>query len=358
MEDLSLSGKAVGKFLGVVKNTITEYRMIQPCDRILVALSGGPDSVALLRTLMALRTELSIENIGAAHLNHLLRKETAQKDQIFARNLAHEYRIPFFTRSLDVGNLAACEKLSMEAAGRKARYDFFHQLAAEHGFTRIATGHNRDDNAEQVLMALIRGAGPTGMKGIAPIRGIIIRPLIRLAKSRITEFLDWIDQDFVVDASNEDPVFLRNRIRNQLIPLLEKEYNPNIRKTLDRNAAIFQEDESFWETLTEKTYPQCIAFSDPGEVGLKISSLLELPPALVNRILRKALFQIKTNLHRISLVHIRAIRTLMTESPSGKTLDLPGQIRIYKNRQILSVRKESLPLRKLGRKKHPHSMPG
>ncbi len=327
--------------------------MIQHGDCLLVALSGGPDSVALLRGLLALQTELGIKNLGAAHLNHMLRKENAKKDQEFSRTLAEKYQCPFFTRDVDVKAFAEAEKLSLEAAGRKARYEFFQALATEHGFTKIATGHNGDDNAEQILMALLRGSGPTGMKGIAPVRGEnpkIIRPLIHQTKSQIIQFLDYIHQDFMVDQSNADPVFLRNRIRNQLIPLLEKEYNPNIRQTLDRSAAIFREDEHFWDALVERTYPQCLEAETQTRVTLKIPALLNLPPALMNRILRKAIFHVKTNLNRISLVHIRDIRTLITESESGKSLDFPGRIRIHKKGRLLTIKKEDLPLRQLGKK--------
>jgi tRNA(Ile)-lysidine synthase len=336
-------------FLREVFETISHFGMIQKKDAVLVGVSGGPDSVALVRVLASLTPGLDL-TLGIAHLNHDLRGEEAQRDEIFVRKLSCELGLPFFSETRDIRRLAKQEHLSIEEAGRNARYAFFTKIADTQGFTKIATGHNRDDNAEQVLMNLLRGSGPKGLTGIPPVlENRFIRPLIQLPRSRILNFLKEKELAFVLDSSNTDESYLRNKIRHNLIPLLEQNFNPEIKAGLDRLSHILRQEEDFLTDQAQKVLKVCTIEQNKNLLALSIPSLINHHPALVNRVLRLAIIRVKQNLKRITLSHIQDILGFMDRSESGKSLDLPGQIRVYKIRGHLVFQKEALPLRKLGK---------
>ena len=336
-------------FLREVSETISHFGMIQKKDAVLVGVSGGPDSVALVRVLAYLTPGLDL-TLGIAHLNHDLRGEEAQRDETFVQKLSCELGLPFFNETSDIRRLAKQEHLSIEEAGRNARYAFFTKIADTQGFTKIATGHNRDDNAEQVLMNLLRGSGPKGLTGIPPVReNRFIRPLIQLPRARILNFLKEKSHAFVLDSSNTDESYLRNKIRHNLIPLLEQKFNPEIKASLDRLSHILRQEEDFLTDQATQVLKACTIEQNKDLLALSIPSLIKHHPALVNRVLRLAIARVKKDLRRITLSHIQDILAIMDKSESGKSIDLPGQIRAYKTREHLVLQKEALPLRKLGK---------
>ena len=337
------------RFCRNVHRTIESHDMIQTGDAVLVAVSGGPDSMALVRVMMALAPGLNLR-IGLAHLNHGLRGGDAGRDQAFVQQFADAHSLPCFCETRDVAALARNRKLSLEDAGRRARYDFFCRTADRHGYPCIATGHTRDDNAEQVLMALLRGSGPAGLAGIPARRDDrIIRPLIDCSRKEIMAFLTALGQTFVTDDSNRDPLFLRNRIRHHLIPLLEKDYNPGIKQGLHRLSRIQGPEDHFLDDHARQAFDTCVEKKTPSSVLLSLSGLEALHPALFPRVLRHAVRHVKTDLRRITHDHISAIRHLAAHAAPGSHLDLPDQIRVYKTREQICVKKEALPLRQLGR---------
>lgn len=337
------------RFRREVIRTIQAHDMVRTGNAVLLAVSGGPDSMALVRVMMHLAPELEIR-IGIAHLNHGLRGSDAGRDQAFVQQFADAHGLPCFCETRDVAALARKRKLSLEDAGRRARYDFFSRTAAANGYTCIATGHTREDNAEQVLMALLRGSGPAGLAGIPARRGDrIIRPLIDCSRREITAFLTALGQSFVTDDSNRDPMFLRNRIRHHLIPLLEKNYNPGIKQGLHRLSRILGPENRFLEDLARQAFDVCVEKKEAVSVFLSLSGLEALDPALLPRVLRHAVRHVKTDLRRITHDHISAIRHLAAHAAPGSHLDLPDRIRVYKTRKQICVRKEALPLRQLGR---------
>lgn len=337
------------KFIQTVGQTILESGMLEKNDTVLAGVSGGPDSVALVLALMALKNEYRLK-IGVAHINHQLRGDDAKRDEAFAKDFAEACGLPFFLKQADVKSYARINRLSLEDAGRKVRYEFFKETAEGSGYTKIATGHHRDDNAELILINLFRGSGPSGLCGIPPMReGRIIRPLIQVSKEEIKTFLKMENQDYMEDDSNEDPRFLRNRIRHQLIPLLESEYNPEIVDSLDRLSRILRQEETYWEKITNKAMASCITSKERDVLTLSRSGLAGLDPAVLNRVLRQAIEIVKTDLKRISLLHISTVIQFCLETDTGNSLDLPGQIRIYKTRDTITVKKESKPLRELGK---------
>jgi tRNA(Ile)-lysidine synthase len=337
------------RFCREVIRTIQAHDMIRPGDAVLLAVSGGPDSMALVRVMMALAPGLDLR-IGLAHLNHGLRGGDAGQDQAFVQQFADAHDLPCFCETRDVAALARNRKLSLEDAGRRARYDFFFRTADIHGYTSIVTGHTRDDNAEQVLLALLRGSGPAGLAGIPARRDDrIIRPLIDCSRKEIMAFLHALGQTFVTDDSNRDPMFLRNRIRHHLIPLLEKDYNPGIKQGLHRLSRILGPEDQFLDEHSRQAFDTCVEKKEATSVLLSLSGLDALHPALFPRVLRHAVRHVKNDLRRITHDHISAIRHLAVQAAPGSHLDLPDRIRVYKTRKQICVKKETLPLRQLGR---------
>ena len=337
-------------FIKAIAKTIADFKMIDKRDAILVAVSGGPDSLTLVLSLLALKNKYAIK-IGIAHLNHRLRGEESIRDESFVKAFADKLNLPFFCEQKDVKAYAKKNRRSIEESGRMARYHFFNRLAKSHGYSKIATGHTKGDNVELVMMNLLRGSGPKGLSGIPPIRDKkYIRPLIKVSKNQILDFLKNENQDFVFDSSNRDMKYLRNKIRNQLIPHLQSEYNPELIDALDRLSSILRLEEDFWEEKTRKAFYDCLVKTEPACIVLSKSLMKALHPALLNRVFRKAILKVKKNLKRISLVHINDMAEFCFNTSSGISLDLPGQIRIYKNNNTIIIKKEEGPLREIGKK--------
>ena len=210
--------------LAKVLQYIKEHNLITPGDLLVAGISGGPDSMALLHILLQLRPRLNFELV-AAHLNHGLRPEAAAEEE-FVRDYCQARQVPFYSRRVDIEEIAVRDKKSVEEAGRNCRYQYFNELVAQLGGTRIATAHHRDDNAETVLLNIIRGSGIKGLRGIRPVNGIIIRPLLCVDKNEIETYLAENSVKYCIDLSNYSTDYLRNRIRHNLLPLLEQDYNP------------------------------------------------------------------------------------------------------------------------------------
>ena len=336
-----------------VGSVIETHGMLSQGDRVLAAVSGGPDSMTLARVLLALAPAYGL-TLGLAHVNHGLRGEESFRDARFVKAFSNAFSLPFFETALDVGKLAKTKRISIEEAGRNARYDFLSQTAREQGFSRIATGHTWDDNAEAIFMNLLRGTGLTGLKGIPPVRqnpvgAPLIRPLIQTPRNRIMAFLEETGQAFVQDSTNQDTAFLRNRVRLELFPFLEARFNPEIKQGLNRLGRIARMEDDYLSQAAKTALEQMTAEETSHLMGLALSELTRLHPALAARVVRQAIGRIKKNLRRITLHHIEDILVFSRSSEPGKSLDLPGQIRVYKTHDLLYIKKEALPLRQAGR---------
>jgi len=339
------------KFHRSVASTVREFNMLESKDSVLVAVSGGPDSVALLLSLLHLKQVYDL-SIGIAHLNHRLRGEDALRDEAFVRDLAEHFSLPFFCEQKDVAAYAVRHRLSVEEAGREVRYDFFSRMANHHGYDKIALGHNKNDNAELVLMNLLRGSGPKGLSGIPPVRdNLYLRPLIRMTKQEILDFLEAESQTFRMDGSNTDTAYIRNAVRLRLIPVLESEFNPDIVDALDRLSRILRQEEDFLDAEAEKCFQACMTEKGESFISFSKMRLSNLHPALVNRVIRKGIGMMKTDLRRISLGHMSDILGFCFHRASGNSLDLPGRIRIYKKKDVIRIQREDRPLREMGKSK-------
>jgi len=353
----SMEKKQNRTVVAAAKETIARHNMIQNQDSVLVGISGGPDSVALLIFLAEIRQNHPI-TLAAAHVNHQLRGEEADRDEAFVKALAEKHQIPFFSTRVDVNQMAKIEKRSIEETARNVRYAFFKEICAGEGMSKLALGHTRDDNAELILMNLLRGSGATGLSGIPPVRDRwIIRPFIELEKQALIDFLNTRNQAYSVDTSNHDPAFLRNRIRHWLIPLLQKGYNPNIIDALNRMGRIMTEENLWMEHQTVYHFNRIITGQSQDRVNLSTELFKNLDPALARRVIRKAVKTVKNDLKRITSLHIDDAANLARSEISGKSLDLPDRIRIFIEQKTICFKKEPLPLRERGRLQKEGKLP-
>ena len=236
-----------------VLDTIKQYELIKDGDTIVVGVSGGPDSMALLNVLYDLKEILSIK-IVVAHVNHMLRKE-AEEETAYVEDYCRKHQIAIFVTRVDVACLAKQEKNSTELVGRNVRYTFFEEVFQKVGATKIATAHTANDNAETVLMNFLRGSGTSGLKGIEKMRdGKFIRPVIGCTRKEIESYCAEKKLCPKYDKTNGENIYTRNKIRNILIPCLEQEFNPNIVETLNRLSDIVAKEEDFFHKIVEKEF--------------------------------------------------------------------------------------------------------
>lgn len=322
-----------GGLLKAVTELCGEAGLFPENARVLAGVSGGADSCAMLAALVALKEPLKIAEIGVAHVNHGLRGESAERDAQFVESLAGRFGLPFFMEKISAREIAGENGLCLEEAGRLARYAFFEKICVTHDFSRVAVAHTADDNAETVLMFLLRGAAGAGLSGISPRRGSIVRPLLSANRKQVLEFLAGKGLNHVSDESNQDPAFLRNRIRNELLPLLERAYNPSIRAAMARLADVSAFDEDFWDGFISEQLKN-LTLSDSGrEIALSAPGLALCHKAVQRRVVRAAVERIKGDLRRIGLVHVDDVLALGT----GKTAHLPGGVVAEKTRETLVI---------------------
>jgi tRNA(Ile)-lysidine synthase len=337
----------ITRFCRTVRETIQEQAMLAHGQRVLVGVSGGPDSVALLLVLLRLRSGMDIF-LKIVHFNHRLRGAESDQDEAFVHELAARLGLDCHSGGADTKDYAKHKRLSMEEAARDLRYSFFKSIKEMYGCDRIALGHTMDDNAELVLMNLLRGSGPKGLSGIPPVRdGWIVRPLIQVDRKEILAYLDAEKQSYRIDASNMDPSYLRNRVRHDLMPGLQKTYNPNITQTLNRVSQIIRDEDLWMDNEALKAFTQAKIHQSKDEIGLSLDFLSMLAPALVRRVIRKAIETVKGNLRRITLLHIDAAVGLAFSTGPGVYLDLPDRIRVVRRVDRICFKKESQPLREI-----------
>lgn len=282
---------------------VRQYDLISPGDKIVCALSGGADSTALLFALYLLREKFQF-TLSAAHFNHNLRAEESDRDEQFVRSLCDRYDIPLF---VGTGAVKAGKK-GLEAAAREARYAFFATLPG-----KIATAHTADDNAETVLLHLVRGTGLKGLGGIAPVNGKVIRPMLNVTRTDVLEFLEEYCLNFVQDSSNETDAFLRNRLRHHVMPLLKGE-NPKIAENLSAMALTLRQDEAFLQQQAR------------AQATLKVEDLRQMTSALRNRIVET--FLKENGVREPEYRHISAVEDLIfSEKPSAQA-HLPGGVTV------------------------------
>jgi tRNA(Ile)-lysidine synthase len=306
-----------------VLRTVRTHGLITRGGRVAVALSGGPDSVALVHILLELERAGELTVAGLVHLNHQLRGEAADEDERFCRALAAALNLPLEVGCVDVRALAREQGRSIEDAGRVARYAFLHEAAERLGAEAIAVGHSRDDQAETFLLRLIRGSGPRGLAGILPKAGRVVRPLLDISRAELRAYVAERGIDYREDATNACLDVPRNRVRHELIPYLEREFSPGIVEVLAREAAIAREDE---DRLQKEAIDltASIVLRDIHGAQVDVAALTSLHPALAARVARLALSEL-AGLRFIGFDHVRAFLNFARHGAAGAALSLPGQ---------------------------------
>jgi len=317
-----------------VRRTIRRHDLCQPGSRLLIALSGGSDSVALTLILRELAGNGGFSLAGLAHVNHRLRP-TANRDEEFCRALAARLELPIVVSQIDVADYARTEHLSIEEAARRARYAFLHRAAADLGADRIAIGHTRDDQAETFLLKLIRGAGLTGLGGIYPRRGALIRPLLDVSRHDLREYLAARGESWMEDETNADLTNPRNRIRHRVIPELDASYGGVVIGSIARAAGLAREDGAWLDSLADRRYGE-LASTDSEGVTFSAAELSAEPEPVRRRILLKALREV-ANMREVALEHVEAAADILNGTSAGA--DLPAARLELRRGKLVLLRK-------------------
>jgi tRNA(Ile)-lysidine synthase len=306
-----------------VARALRDDRLAGAGDRVVVALSGGPDSVALAWLLRDALPEVGAELVGLAHLNHRLRGEDADADEAFCRDVAASLHLGIEVEACDVRGLARGRRQSIETAAHDERYAFLERVRVRLGATRIATGHTRNDQAETVLLRLVRGAGLTGLAGIRPRHGAVIRPLLGVGREAIEAFLRDRALAFRVDASNSDPAIARNRVRHEVLPLLRDRCSPRVVEALARAARLAADDDEFLEGLATDAGATLVKRTE-NTLRVDLQGLSRLPRALQRRLVWRALRHVG-GCRVMTADHVGSVLALMANPErTGRIVTLPG----------------------------------
>lgn len=325
------------KFVEKVKKTIKKYRMLVPGDRVIVGVSGGPDSMALLYVLHQIKERYKL-SLKVAHLNHGFRGKEAQKEAQFVEETAQKLGLSCEVKNFDVPAYKKKSLFSPQEAARVIRYQFLKEVKEKCNATKIALGHNANDQAETLMMWLLRGAGVKGLSGIPPVReGVIIRPLIETTRDEIETYLKEEGTPFVIDSSNQKNDYLRNRLRNELFPLLQEHYNPQLIKNLVNTAHIISRENEYIENIANELLDGITVSGTDESMIIDSKKLLALPTVIQLRCVRGVLEQVKGDLRRIGSTHLYAILKIASSDSPHKVLKLPGRIRVEKSYHHLTV---------------------
>ena len=329
-------------------------KWVTPGQRVGVAVSGGADSVALLRLLLRLRQRLGMI-VSVVHFNHQLRGRASDVDEKFVAKLAAQHDVPFFVERQNISEKSKREGSNLEDAGRRARYGFFERVVAEGKVDKVAVAHTADDQAETVVAHILRGTGLTGLGGIHPEVGCVFRPLLGIRRKELRDYLRAGRQSWREDATNRDTKRMRARIRLKLMPLLEKEFQPAVVEHLCQLAELAREDEAWLESSAELRVFLNAREKD-GEWSIALKDLVtaqwewersqemermwrrRAPEAMSKRMIRLLVKRVKPQSGQLSSVHVDAVMRLARQADSGKYLQLPGGVEVRHSRQWLVFR--------------------
>ncbi|MBQ2891210.1 MAG: tRNA lysidine(34) synthetase TilS [Clostridia bacterium] len=306
-----------------VRLTIEENEMIKKGDKVLVALSGGADSVCLTHVLYGLSKKMGF-SLYAAHLNHGIRGEEADKDEKFSKSFCDSLKVPFLAKTVNAVEIAKEQGITVEEAGRQERYAFFREVCALGGQNVIATAHHRDDAAETVLMRIIRGTGIDGLSGIKYIREDgVIRPLLKVSRDEIEEYCKENSLSYCIDSTNSDNDYTRNKIRNELLPFIRENFNPNITESLMNLSESAKKDSDFLNSYAKRLY---IRLGSPmpnrKPVVLHIDSLNMVEDAIMSRLIITAAKEAMGEDFYLERKHIKDILSLK-EKETGAMMNFP-----------------------------------
>ncbi|WZL72805.1 tRNA lysidine(34) synthetase TilS [Clostridiaceae bacterium 35-E11] len=324
-------------------NTITRHKMITKGEGIVIGVSGGPDSISLLHLLWRIKDTYAL-NLYAVHLNHQFRGSEAQEDADYVKEVCKEWGIKSFIYSEDVKLYSKEKKITFEEAGREIRYHLFHEVMQQTGATKIAIAQNMDDQAETVFMRLIRGAGMEGLSAIDYVRDDkIIRPLLDISRQEIENYCKENNLHPKIDKTNLESVYTRNRIRLELIPYIEKYFNPNIKKTLCRTANLMREDKEVIDGMVNAVYHKVVKEIASG-IKIDICLFKENHYAIQKRILRQAIKRLCGNIRNIENKHVENLISFIQDGQVGKKMDLPKGLVGVLDYQTCTIQEMKIPV--------------
>jgi len=339
-----------------VLETIERFRMFQTGQRVGVAVSGGADSVCLLHLLFELAPRWNLR-LSVLHLDHQLRGQESREDARFVEQLAAQLGLPFSQARVDVAALAAEHGENLEEAARNERRRYFAEFLCSGELDRIALGHTRSDQAETVLFRFLRGSGSAGLAGIRPVTPEgFVRPLLGVGRGEVEQFLRERNIAWRHDSTNTCLDFARNRIRHELLPMLQREWNPAIAEMLAHTADWALEEEAYWKTEIDRLAAKFLTIKPP-IVLLRGDQLRDLPPAAARRLVRRALETVKGDLRAIDFSHIAAVLNLSSQAEGGGRLQVPG-VDVYRSFEWLRLAPPGLDNLENRNFRLPLSVPG
>ena len=326
----------IRQFRQKIRNTILEHRLTEKGCGVVVGVSGGPDSVCLLHVLHSLSEDLDIK-LTAVHVNHMLRGEEALADELYTAELCEKLGISMFTVKANVRAIAEKSGMSVEEAGREVRYREFRRRAEAVGASRIAVAHNRNDQAETVMMHIIRGTGTTGLSGMEYRRGNVIRPLLGTSRNEIERYCVEAGLHFRTDSTNLKCEFSRNRIRLELFPYIEEKFGADIVESLCRLSDHAAQDDGFLRRCAATAYEKCRTQKETGRVCLNLEQLGTLDPAILARVFRQAVTDAAGSCSGVGDVHYTALAELAKKGNTGMRAELPGGLKAEVSYGIIKI---------------------
>lgn len=321
-----------------VLKTIQRYNMIQENDLIVVAVSGGPDSMTLLNVLLKLKSKLNFK-IVVAHVNHMIRS-VADTETAYVKDFCDKNKISCYIKKINVIKKAELEKISTEEAGRNARYDFFEEIFKKINATKIAIAHNKNDNAETVLMNVIRGSGVSGLKGIDPVRdNKFIRPLIEIDRKSIEQYCMEKNLNPKFDESNKENIYTRNKIRNLLIPYLEKEFNPSIIESINRLSSLATQENRYIEKIVNENFVNIKEDEDNDNIKLNLKEFNELDSFIKSKIILLCVQKLFGTTKGIEKIHIEDIIKLCEKNIGNKYMTPNKNLKVAVNKGKILISK-------------------
>ena len=314
--------------------------LIKDGDKIVLGVSGGPDSICMLDMMRELKEEKNINfEIYVAHVNHMIREE-AIEDEKYVQNYCLKHNIKFFVKRVDVQKIANDKKIGTEEAGRKVLYDFFEEVLQKTGSNKIAIAHNKNDKIETIIMHLLRGSGLSGLKGIEPIRdNKYIRPLIECERQEIEQYCEDRKLQPRIDKTNFENEYTRNKIRNIVIPYIKKEFNPNIIQTLSRLSEVATDESNYIDLQTQKIYNKLLIEKSDKQIILKLKEFNQQENVIQKRLVLKTIKELNGSTDRIEKIHIEDIIKLCTNNIGNKYLTPNKNLKILvKDKKIFFIK--------------------
>ncbi|MEM5786252.1 MAG: tRNA lysidine(34) synthetase TilS [Syntrophobacteraceae bacterium] len=318
--------KPLGTLADSSADYIRKHGLTCPGDHILIAVSGGPDSIALLEVLACLKENLQLKGITVAHFDHRLRGEESDADREFVQMFAAGKGFDCHIGTTDVRAYSRKKRVSLEMAGRACRHSFLKESAMKAGASKTAFGHTADDQAEEVLLRIFRGAGPSGLRAMLPRTPTgIIRPLLFATRSEILDYLHSRGVAYREDSSNFEPFCQRNALRLRVFPVLGEIFHPELARTISRYAELSRDEDAWWHDQVEKVV-QDLGEVCEAEASLDLGALRAQHPAMIKRVLRYTIEKLRGNLLAIHSVHLEPLYSMATRDMPGKSVQLPGAV--------------------------------